>query len=91
MDERFDKLENKLDKLDDRLDTIGLILEKNTAALEYHIKRTDILETSLSDFKDDLKPVEKHVAYMQGAAKLIAILSLCVGLIIGIVNLSKLF
>lgn len=50
---------DKLDKLDTRLNSIDVTLAKNTESLEYHIKRTDLLEKQIA-------PVVKHVNHVEG-------------------------
>jgi hypothetical protein len=56
-------LEDKLDRLDERLDSMDKILERNTASLEIHMKRSDMLENYVKDHvvKSELEPIKKHV------------------------------
>ena len=68
MDEKFQRLENKLDTLGDKLSDIDKTLVRNTVSLEDHVRRTNLLEEKLA-------PVEKHVAMIQGVAKFIALLA----------------
>lgn len=62
---------------------IDVTLEKNTESLIVHEKRTSQLESRVV-------PIEKHVAMLNGALKLLGVLSLIVGLIVAISNLLKL-
>ena len=39
-----DKQDTRIDKISDTLSEINVILAKNTESLEYHIKRTNLLE-----------------------------------------------
>lgn len=53
--------------------------------LRYHIKRTDLLEESVSLLRKQFTPVKKHVDIINGACK-IAVCSVgVVGTIIGII------
>lgn len=67
MEKRFDRIEEKLDEVKDELSTTNIILAKNTESLEYHIKRTDLLETKVSH-------IDGHVKMMQGATKVVGAL-----------------
>lgn len=67
-----DKLEAKIDKLDERLDGIAVTLVKNTESLEYHIKRTDLLEKKITLLDEDVMPVKDHVAFMKTAFRVVS-------------------
>lgn len=67
MNERFDRLEEKIDGIKDEMSKTNVILAKNTESLEYHIKRTDLLESKVSH-------IEGHVKMMQGATKVVGAL-----------------
>jgi tetrahydromethanopterin S-methyltransferase subunit G len=73
MDKKLDKIEEKLDIIAERLGGIDKTLERNTVSLEYHILRTDKLETQL-------EPVKAHVQYVNGALKFIGLLGLLAGI-----------
>ena len=73
MDDKFQRLEEKLDFLGEHLAEIDKTLVRNTVSLEDHVRRTNLLETKL-------EPVEKHVAVIQGIAKFIALLGALLGI-----------
>jgi uncharacterized coiled-coil protein SlyX len=75
MDERLERIENKLDRVVDTMGEINATTAKQQVSLDYHIKRTNLLENKL-------KPVEDHVAMVGSFFKLIAGLS-GVAIIIG--------
>lgn len=61
------------DRILDKLDRIEAIqvkqevhLGKLTVSVEEHVKRTNLLE-------EDIRPIKKHVAMVEGALKLIAL------------------
>ena len=73
MDDKFQRLENKLDTLGDKLADIDKTLTRNTVSLEDHVRRTNLLEEKLA-------PVEKHVAMIQGIVKFIALMGVLLGI-----------
>ena len=56
------------DELVSEITDIKVIMAKNTASLEEHIKRTNILE-------EKIRPIEKHVIMIQGVIKFLLFLS----------------
>ncbi len=79
----------KVDKSDERLDSIDITLVRQNATLEEHVRRTELLEDKTNQLSDDLKPVEKHVAMVTGALKLLGIVGTIVAIIVGIVEFIK--
>ena len=71
------KLDSKVDKISDRLSSVDVTLARQHESLDTHIKRTEILE-------EKLEPVEKHVAMMNGALKLLGIIGVLVGILEGL-------
>ena len=81
-EKKLEQIETKIDKLDNRLDSIDITLAKQHVVLEEHIKRTEILEK-------DVAPIKTHVAKVEGALKLVGILSLIAGILEGAVMLLE--
>lgn len=79
----------KLDQIDERISSIDKTLERNTASLEVHIRRTEIAEDAIKDLRTDLKPVESHVSLMNGIFKAMSALGIITGLVIGAIKLFK--
>lgn len=77
---KLDKIEDKVDKLDGRLDSAEKVAVKQEANLAEHMRRTELLE-------NDLKPVKKHVAMVNGGLKLLGIISLIIGIIAGLMKI----
>ena len=65
-------VEDRLDHILDKVHNIDKILERNTNSLELHMKRTDLLEKKL-------KPVEDHVSRVDGAFRLLGVISILTG------------
>lgn len=67
----LEKLYNKQEKMSDDMSDIKVILGKQEENIAHHIKRTDLLEESISLLKDELTPVKQHVHRVEGALKLL--------------------
>ena len=63
------KIQDKLDKIIDVQSNQAKTLERLTVTVEDHVRRTSILE-------EDVRPIKKHVAMVEGALKLIAMLGM---------------
>jgi len=64
-DERLERMESKLDKVVDQLGQLNVTLSRNTDSLEYHVKRTDILEAEIHPMKAHLAHIEVKKAARQ--------------------------
>lgn len=62
------RFEEKLDKIVDDISDIKQTMATNTASLETHIRRTDLAEERMDGMDNKITPLEKHVAFMKGAA-----------------------
>lgn len=62
-------MNEKLDKISDKLSKIDVTLAAQHVTLLEHTKRSTMLE-------EDLKPIKKHVAMVEGALKLLGLLGL---------------
>lgn len=70
----MDEISKKLDKLDERLDSIGILQAVHTEQLKEHMRRSDLLERRIEQVDQELKPVERHVAVVNGIMKLVGII-----------------
>lgn len=55
-------LAEELGKISDKQDKMQDVLVRNTAILDEHIRRTNLLEA-------EVKPIKKHVDIVQGSSK----------------------
>lgn len=85
----LENLDAKFDKHGDRLSKIEAVQAKQEANLGEHMRRTDLAEENIKLLRADLKPVQTHVAYMNGIFKGIGILVTIVGLLAGLVKLVE--
>ena len=91
MDQVFKKLEKideKIERIDSSLATIDKTLIRNTESLEHHIYRTTLAEKAIEKLHTDLVPIKKHVNQVEAMFRFLGILSLIVGITVG---LTKLF
>jgi hypothetical protein len=79
MDNKFDRLENKIDLVIEKIHSIDKTLERNTVSLEEHMRRTNALELKL-------EPVERHVS---GVSVVLKAFGWCVGIIATLIAISK--
>lgn len=66
-----------LEGMDKRLDSIDITLAKQAKDLEYHIKRTDLLQ-------DEMKPIKEHVTLVKASIKIIMGIGAVIGFIAGV-------
>lgn len=74
MDDRLERIENKLDKVVDEIGEIKETTAKQQVSLDYHIKRTDLLEKKL-------EPVEEHVHLVSSMFKIMGGLAVIAGIV----------
>lgn len=83
--EHFKRIEDKLDKLDSRLDSVDVTLAKQHMTLKEHMRRSVANEENVSMLREDFKPLQKHVAMIEGAFKF---LGMTVSAIIGLIGVA---
>jgi len=84
------KLFDRLEKLDDRLDSIDKILVAQNETLKHHVYRSDLqedrldkheiyTENTIKDVQKQIEPIKQHVNRVDGALKLLGLLSTIIG------------
>jgi hypothetical protein len=69
-DERLKRIEDRLERLDENVSDIAVIMARNTASLELHMKRSDALEEYVKQVEErDLEPIKRHVNQVTWAVK----------------------
>lgn len=69
--ERLDSILTEQKRLADEQTKLVIILDRLTNQVEYHIKRSDILEDSFAVMRAEIEPVKQHVILMNTLAKVI--------------------
>lgn len=73
--DQWDKLDSKLDKIQEHMASVDVTLAKQEVSLAEHMKRSDLLEESVSFLRKDFTPVQRHVIIVTGLLRLIGVLS----------------
>lgn len=81
------KFESKIDSLDSRLDSVDKTLVKQEANLGEHMRRTALAEKSIDVVQQDLKPIKRHVAVMEGLLKGFGLFATLVSVLAGAVKI----
>jgi predicted nucleic acid-binding Zn-ribbon protein len=77
-------IQNNINK---ELSEIKIILAKQEAQLEYHIKRTDIAEKNLETLRKEFAPIKQHIDAIKIIIKSISVISIIIGIFVGIFKL----
>lgn len=77
-----DRIVQVLDKMDDRLDKIEIHQVEIKQDLKHHVKRTD-------DLQEIVVKVKTHVDAVSGILKATGVLATVVGLLAGIISITK--
>lgn len=87
----LDKIYSKVEKISDDVMELKITAVKHEETLQTHVKRSDSLETLVNHLKEeDIKPLQRDMSQIQGAAKIITVLIAAGSLILGILKiLSK--
>lgn len=81
------QLNSLLTQVFDKLHAIDKTLVKQEENLKIHIYRTELAEKRLEIIENDLSPVKKHVNMLEGGLKLLGIISLLIGIILGVIKI----
>lgn len=76
-----DRIEEKLDAIGTRLGSMDVTLTRQADQLGEHMRRTEAAEQSIAGLRDDVKPIQRHVAMMEGALKVIGLIATILGVI----------
>lgn len=80
----LEKIYKKQEEMAQDISEIKVILGKQEVNIDYHIKRTNLLEESVTLLRGDLKPVEDHVKFMQGGLKLVGLIALGLSIVVSV-------
>lgn len=68
-------MDKKLDKIADDISEIKTQLAVYNEQLKYHIKRSDQADSAIKLLEERVKPVEKHVIFLNNVSKFIALIA----------------
>ena len=66
------KVADRLNEVREDVSTIKVTLERNTASLEHHVRRTDIAEANLALLRAEVKPLQDWHTTIANLLKLVA-------------------
>lgn len=75
-------MDKKLDQIQEDVTEIKVTMARNTASLELHMRRSDLLEQKI-------EPLEKHVNMVNGALKLLSLLGIITAIVAAIYGMIK--
>lgn len=81
------KMSSKIDGLDNRLDSVDKTLVKQEANLGEHMRRTQLAEDAIFGIRQDIEPLKKHKAFIEGALKGIGLVATAVSVIAGLIKI----
>jgi hypothetical protein len=84
----IDQIHAKLDKHTERQEQIILVLNEVKLDLNYHIRRTDILEAAVKEQADEINPIRRHVEVVNAVTKIFAALVAAGASIAAIIRLT---
>lgn len=73
MSDDIKRVLNKLDKIDSRQDEMADTLVQNTASLNEHMRRTELLEGEIIVLREDILPLKKGYERFMGASWIISV------------------
>lgn len=82
MNDRSDRLEEKIDKVIDKISSIDTTLATQSIILAEHVKRSTQLENRV-------EPIERHVNMVNGALKLIGLIGIVASIVAAVVTVIK--
>lgn len=87
----LNKILEKQERMSEDISDIKLVNIKQEENLRLHMYRTELAEQNIEILKKELVPVKKHVDLINAAVKIIAGVSILVGIIVGIVETIAFF
>jgi archaellum component FlaC len=85
MEDKLNRIENKIDKIDERLCNIDVTLGKQSVVLEDHTRRSLANEKAVEYLKEELKPILKHVTIVNFLGRSLGIV-LCSDLVYNLIK-----
>ncbi len=72
------KIDAKIDEIKEKLNDHEIILIKQQANIEEHIRRTDVAEERLENFEKEVKPILEGISGLKTVAKIVSFVSVLV-------------
>ena len=75
--------ESLLEKMLEQLSELNEKVGRQEARLEEHMRRTEVAETNIANIAETIKPVQAHVAMVEGSLKVLGVIGGILAFIIG--------
>lgn len=75
------RIHDKLDRIEEQIGIINVTLAKQHEQLRFHIRRTTLLEEHLEHLRGEVKPIQRHVAIIDGGLKVLGAISAIVAFV----------
>jgi hypothetical protein len=83
-------IDQKLDEIKDMIHNLHIMAVRQTEQISNAASRADSIEEDIEKLEikhtEEIEPIKKHIARVEGAAKLIGMLALLVGIVGGIIK-----
>lgn len=89
MDNKLNKIDERLDKLTESVHSIDKTLARQEENLKEHMRRSEANEKAVELLSIELKPIKTHVNRIDGALKLIGLIAVAIGIATGLINLIE--
>lgn len=85
--DKLDEMSDKQDKLNETHSEMKIDLSEVRKDLNYHIKRTDMLEQYYKELAAEIKPLNQRYQQMNGILKALGIIALLAGILASIAKI----
>jgi hypothetical protein len=84
---RIERIETKVDTISKDVSSIDKTLALQHLSLQEHMRRTALAEESIELLRKDIEPVRAHVNRIDGAMRLIGVVSILVSITAGLLSI----
>lgn len=81
LNDRLDRLENKVDSVQSHCAQIDVTLTKQAADVEHHIKRTDLLEYRVEQVAASIRPISEWQTRIKAIGWLVGFIATAAGIL----------
>lgn len=85
--ERLLRIDGRLDTINEKLSSLAATAAMHQVSLEEHMRRTELLEKSVTAVQERIQPLEKSEVRWALAAKVVAFLAAAAGGVVGLIKL----
>lgn len=83
----IEKLDEKIDNIKDDVNEQKIVIARIDVGVEEHVRRSNLADENMALIRQDMKPLQRHVNYVQGGAKLVGLVGVIVGIVVGVLKI----